>query len=127
MGWLIVLVLGLALAALTGCGYLLNLNLQQQNRIASLVAALEAAGDDAPEDWETASATARREVVIEIRNVLELAQRENRAAGLLHRVRPSMLDRIVHEEFVKQLREQLADEGVDAVVQVRRVYGVDGA
>lgn len=111
-----------ALAALAGCAVLLRSNARLRGRQAEVEALLDADATDRLAAWDEAPASTSREIAIVVTNVAELAVRENRAAGLLHRLRPSMLQRLVYDEVARQLRERLAEEGVEADVQVRIVH-----
>lgn len=57
-------------------------------------------------------------IVITVQNVRELAMRESWAAGVLGRISPSLLEKVVYDEVAKQMREQLAAEGVEADVAI---------
>lgn len=114
-----VLMAVVALAALAGCGVLSRSNARLRGRQAEMEALLDADSAERLAEWDEAPASTSREIAIVVTNVAELAVRENRAAGLLNRVRPSMLQRLVYDEVARQLRERLDEEGVEADVQVR--------
>ena len=59
-----------------------------------------------------------RVIVVEILNPLELATEQTAAAGMLGRLAPSLVERIVYEQALKQLQERLAEEGVVADVRI---------
>lgn len=59
-----------------------------------------------------------RVILVRILNPLELAEAQTKAAGMLHRVRPALLSKIVYEQAAAQLSERLADEGVVAEVKI---------
>jgi len=110
-----------ALTAVLGCAALQRTNGRLRARQEELEALLDPADAALLDDWDAAPPTSRREIVVVVRNVAAVAVRENRAALLLHKVRPSMLQRLVYDELARQLRERLDREGVEADVAVRLV------
>lgn len=111
-----------AVAALAGCAVLLRAGARLRARQAELEALLDPEAAEILRDWDEAPASTSREIAIVIGNVAELAAKENRAAAVLNRVRPSMVQRLVYDEVARQLRERLDEEGVEADVQVRIVH-----
>ncbi|NYJ03524.1 hypothetical protein HNR19_004222 [Nocardioides thalensis] len=111
-----------ALAALASSAVLMRSNARLRGRQAEMESLLDADSAERLAEWDEAPASTTREIAIVINNVAELAVRENRAAGLLNRVRPSMLQRMVYDEVARQLRERLDEEGVEADVLVRIVH-----
>ena len=113
MGIVIVLI---ALVMALGIGGVLRLR-EENQRLRAEVAALHAdasglsAAGRAPERGE-------RVITVRILNELELATDKTKAAGLLHKVRPHLLNRLVYEQAAKELLERLAEEGVRAEVRV---------
>lgn len=59
-------------------------------------------------------------IEIEIRNAVELAAARTPLARPLAWLSPGLLRSIVHRETVKLMREQMAANGVDAAVELRR-------
>lgn len=118
-----VAVLALVLAALlaVACAVLLVLLRGVRRRaeaLSLLVADLEPA-PPLPPDLELAlGAGARRLLVVEILNPLELALSRNRAAGVVAAVAPERLRKIVVDQAAKEMVEQMASEGVDAEVRI---------
>lgn len=111
----------LAVAALVGCVLLLRANARLRARQVELESLLDPDAAAALSAWDEAPPSAGREIVIVVHNVAELAAKENRAAIVLNRVRPSMVQRMVYDEMARQLRERLVEEDVEADVQVRFV------
>lgn len=111
-----------ALAAVAACVVLARSNAGLRARQAEMEALLDPDAADMLRDWDEAPASTSREIVIVIDNVAVLAAQENRAAAVLNRVRPSMVQRLVYDEVARQLRERLDEEGVEADVQVRIVH-----
>lgn len=64
-------------------------------------------------------------ITIEIHNHVELAAERTGLARPLHRVAPGLIRSLVHKETVKLLRRELADQGVDADVRLRRLSLTD--
>ncbi|MGZ6734727.1 MAG: hypothetical protein ACXVDH_08790 [Nocardioides sp.] len=59
-----------------------------------------------------------RIITVRILNELELATEKTKAAGLLHKVRPQLLNRLVYDQAARELTERLAEEGVRAEVRI---------
>jgi len=55
-------------------------------------------------------------ITIEILNPFELAAKETRLAGPAAKLAPKMIERIVYERAAAQIAEQMAEQGVVAVV-----------
>jgi hypothetical protein len=72
----------------------------------------------APDLVATFGAGPRRMLAVEILNPIELASTKVKAAGLLGAVRPALLTKIVYDQAVKQVVDQLETEGVLADVRV---------
>jgi hypothetical protein len=83
----------------------------QQRRITSLRRAL----DDA------VGAEATEVITIEIRNHAELAASRSAFARPLAVLTPGLLRGIVHRETLKMMRVEMAENGVDADVRLRRL------
>lgn len=66
-------------------------------------------------------------IVVVIHNHHEVAAGRNRLARGLSALSPSLVRQLVHRETVRELREQLAAEGIDADVRVRHVVPQDPA
>ncbi len=93
------------------CMALAAVVLGQRRRIDALTAALtNAVGDEVAEV-----------ITIEIRNHAEVAASRSALAKPLALLTPGILRNIVHRETVKMMRSELADNGVDADVRLRRV------
>lgn len=73
---------------------------------------------DDPAGLTAAGGPGSRLVLVDILNPLELATSQTKAAGMLHKLRPSLLQRIVYDEAARQIRERLVEEGVVADVRV---------
>lgn len=104
MGWLVVV-----LVALTSA---LTVALVGQRRRAD---ALQRMLDDA------VGADAAEVIAIQIRNHGEVAAGRSAFARPLAVLTPGLLRGIVHRETVKMMRAELADNGVDADVRLRRL------
>lgn len=109
----------LALLLAAGCVAGALLLRRENERLAGRVAALHEHLDllRAPADLPAASA-GEQLITIAILNPLELAATQTRAATVLHRVRPQLLSRIVHEQAAREIQERLGEEGVVAEVHV---------
>ncbi|MGZ4453225.1 MAG: hypothetical protein ACXVD1_09350 [Nocardioides sp.] len=113
MGIVIVLI---ALVVALASGGLIRLR-EANQRLRAEIGALhaEAAGlsgsGRSPERGE-------RIITVRILNELELATEKTKAAGLLHKVRPQLLNRLVYDQAARELTERLAEEGVRAEVRV---------
>lgn len=73
-----------------------------------------------PDSLEGQSA-AHDAIVVTIRNHAEVAADRNPLAPTLSLLSPALVRTIVHRQAVSELRAQLAEEGIDADVRVRRV------
>ncbi len=60
-------------------------------------------------------------IAIEIRNHADLAAERTGLARPIHRVAPRLIRSLVHNETLKLLRLELAEQGVDADVRLRRL------
>lgn len=72
-------------------------------------------------DCDGSSGVSAEVITIEIHNHVELAAERTGLARPLHRVAPGLIRSLVHKETVKLLRRELADQGVDADVRLRRL------
>jgi hypothetical protein len=106
---MLISLLVITLLLLLGCVWVLY---QQQQSLKRLAALLDQQRPALPALPNTPV------VSIELLNALELATRESKAAPLLGKVAPSLLQKIVYQQFVKQLREQLIEQGVIAEVRL---------
>jgi hypothetical protein len=118
-----VAVLALVLAALLAvvCGVLLVLLRGVRRRadeLARQMAGLEPVAPLPPDLEAALGAGARRLVVVEVLNPIELALGRNRAAGMVAAVAPERLRKIVVDQVVRELTGQLVSEGVEAEVRV---------
>ena len=118
---MIVLVVVLAVVALGSLGALLWLLLRTPDWLGTRWPRVDpvagAALDRAPSP-PVAAGTTRRLISIEILNSRELAGTRGRLAGLAHTVVPGLTRRVVYDQVVKILREQLIAQQVDADVRV---------
>jgi hypothetical protein len=62
----------------------------------------------------------RAVVVVDVRNAHDLAARRTQFARALSLVAPGMTRSLVHREVIRQLKGELAQQGVLAQIQVRR-------
>ena len=119
---LLALVVAVALSAL--CALML-LQLQSLRRhadqLSHQVAILQPAAPIAPDLERVFESGTRRVIVVEILNPVELATEKVKAAALLGAMRPELLRKIVNEQAVRTVREQLVLEGVQADVSIHAV------
>ena len=111
----------LAAATVVGC-FLLLRSVRRMERQTADVEARVAALVPAPPLPASLAATfgsgPRRLIVVEILNPIELATSQVKAASLLSAVRPAMLTKIVYDQAVRQVVDQLGKQGVQADVQI---------
>jgi hypothetical protein len=69
----------------------------------------------------TSTSSPRRVITIEILNAVELARTRGRLAGLAGSIAPGVTRRIVYDQAIKLVRQQLAGEGVAADVRLHVV------
>jgi hypothetical protein len=69
----------------------------------------------------TSTTSGRRVITVEILNALELAGRRGRLAGLAGSVAPGLVRRIVHDQAIRTLQQQLAAEHVVADVRLHHL------
>ncbi|WP_375477677.1 hypothetical protein [uncultured Jatrophihabitans sp.] len=66
----------------------------------------------------TSSSSPRRVITVEIRNPIELAAGRGRLAGIAGSLAPGLVRRLVYDQTIKHLRDQLAAERVVADVRL---------
>ena len=116
METLLAVLLGLNLVVLTALVVLVR---GQQRRTAAAESAIGLLEPyrPLPEELEAAFTTGKRRVItIEILNPLELAATKSRFGGVAAAVAPGALRRLVYEQTVREMRVQMAEEGVVAEV-----------
>lgn len=113
---LLAVLLGLNLAALVALSLMLRAVSRRTARAEEAIGELEPYRP-LPEELEAAfTAGSRRVITVEILNPLELAASRNRFGGIAGAVAPRALRKLVYEQTVREMREQMVDEGVAAEV-----------
>lgn len=111
----------LALAVIGGC-YVLHLQVKaMRSTIVDLegrIGTLRPAAPVSPDLETTFDAGRRRLISIEILNPIELATSRVKMAAILGAMRPSLLNRVVYTQAVKQVSATLEAEGVVAEVRI---------
>lgn len=80
--------------------------------------------DATPTAGPTSTSRTRRLISIEVLNPIELAGSRGRLAGLAGSIAPRLTRRVVNDQVVKILRQQLVEQQVVADVRVHTVHPV---
>ena len=120
---MLALVIVLAATNLVTLGALVALYRLLDGRAADRPDPLAAAALDAtPTAGATSTSRTRRLISIEVLNPIDLARSRGRLAGLAGSVAPRLTRRVVNDQVVKILREQLVEQQVVADVRLHTVH-----